>query len=104
MSPAIGFSCLFAAQFAAFGMMMPFFPAILSSHGLTAIQISIILATGSAVRLFAAPIIGRGADGKNRQKHILALGAAISACIVTGYAWGKQQHTCDLTEPDHSLI
>src|SRR4051812_44208150 len=87
MPPPGRFALLFAAQFAAVGVLMPFLPAVLAGHGLTAQQIALVLATGSAVRLLAAPAVGRGADGFGDARTILALAAALAACTVTGFAW-----------------
>ena len=38
------FALLFAAQFAAIGVMMPFFPAVLREHGLSATEVAAVLA------------------------------------------------------------
>ena len=83
------FALLFAAQFAALGIMMPFFPALLRDHGLGATQIAAVLATGSAVRLLASPLLGRGADHLGDSRQVLALGAALAGLLATGYAWGS---------------
>jgi PPP family 3-phenylpropionic acid transporter len=80
------FALLFAAQFAAIGAMMPFLPAVLQSKGLSAEQVSAVLAAGSAVRLLAAPAIGRGADRLGDPRRVLALAAAVAGCTASGYA------------------
>ncbi|MCB4822688.1 MFS transporter [Roseicella aerolata] len=80
------FALLFAAQFAAVGVLMPFLPAVLAGQGLGPEQIALILAAGSAVRLLAAPAVGRGADGFGDARTILVLAAALAACTVTGFA------------------
>src|SRR3954468_5477886 len=87
MSPPGRFALLFAAQFAAVGVLMPFLPAVLRDHGLTAQQIAVVLATGSAVRLLAAPAVGRGADGIGDARHVLLLAAALTAAPITGFVW-----------------
>ena len=87
MSAQLRFALLFAAQFAAIGVMMPFLPAVLAGHGLTPGQIAAILATGSGVRLLAAPAVGRGADGFGDARSILVLAAALATCTITGFAW-----------------
>jgi PPP family 3-phenylpropionic acid transporter len=69
------------------GVLMPFLPAVLAEHGLTPGQIATILATGSAVRLLAAPAVGRGADGLGDARTILLLAAALATCTITGFAW-----------------
>ncbi|MFC7691724.1 MFS transporter [Paeniroseomonas aquatica] len=81
------FALLFAAQFAAVGVLMPFLPAVLAGHGLTPGQIAVVLATGSAVRLLAAPAVGRGADGLGDARTILVLAAALATGTITGFAW-----------------
>jgi MFS family permease len=80
------FALLFAAQFAAIGAMMPFLPAVLQSKGLSAEQVSAVLAAGSAVRLLAAPAIGRGADRVGAPRRVLVLAAAVAGCTASGYA------------------
>ncbi len=89
MPPVARFALLFAAQFAAVGVLMPFFPAVLRDHGLTPGQISAVLATGSAVRLFASPTMGRAADRLGDARLVLAGGAVLAACTTTGFAWGS---------------
>ena len=80
------FALLFAAQFAALGVLMPFLPVVLAGHGMTAEQIAVLLATGSAVRLLASPLIGRGADGLGEPRIVLVLAAAAATCSVAGFA------------------
>lgn len=80
------FALLFAAQFAAIGAMMPFLPAVLQSKGLSAEQISTVLAVGSAVRLLAAPAMGRGADRLGDPRRVLVLASAVAGCTACGYA------------------
>jgi PPP family 3-phenylpropionic acid transporter len=80
------FALLFAAQFAAIGAMMPFLPVVLQSKGLSAEQVSAVLAAGSAVRLLAAPAIGRGADRLGDPRTVLALAALAAGCTASGYA------------------
>jgi MFS transporter, PPP family, 3-phenylpropionic acid transporter len=79
------FALLFAAEFAALGVLMPFLPAVLAGHGMGATEIAVLLATGSAVRLLAAPLLGRGADGLGEPRRMLVLAAAAATCTVCGY-------------------
>lgn len=80
------FALLFAAQFAAVGVVLPFLPAVLAGHGLSPAEISIVLAAGAAVRLLAAPLIGRGADGIGDPRRVLALAAVLAGCAASGFA------------------
>ncbi|MBL6455357.1 MFS transporter [Belnapia sp. T6] len=81
------FALVYAAQFATVGVLVPFIPAVLAGHGLTPGEIATILALGSAVRLLAAPAVGRGADGWGDARSILVLASGLAACTITGFAW-----------------
>ena len=87
MSAPQRFALVFAAQFATVGVLQPFLPTVLASHGLAPGQIAAVLALASAVRLLAAPAVGRGADGFGDARSILVLAAGLAACTVTGFAW-----------------
>ncbi|MFC7475328.1 MFS transporter [Dankookia sp. GCM10030260] len=104
MSPPSRFALLFAAQFAAVGVLMPFLPAVLRDHGLTAQQIALVLATGSAVRLLAAPAVGRGADGFGDARTILVLAAALAACTVCGFALAQGFAALLLVAALHAMV
>jgi MFS transporter, PPP family, 3-phenylpropionic acid transporter len=80
------FACLFAAQFAAAGAILPFLPAVLHAKGLSAEQVSAVLAAGSGVRLLAAPFIGCAADRLGDPRRVLVLAAAVAGCTGCGYA------------------
>ena len=82
------FALLFAAEFAALGILMPFLPAVLAGHGMGANEIAALLATGSAVRLLAAPLLGRGADGLGEPRRMLVLATAAATFTVCGYGLG----------------
>ena len=98
------FALLFAAQFAAVGVLMPFLPAVLAGHGLTPQQIALVLATGSAVRLLAAPAVGRGADGFGDARTILVLAAALATCTVTGFALALGSSALLLVAVLHAMV
>jgi PPP family 3-phenylpropionic acid transporter len=80
------YALLFTAQFAAVGVMLPFLPAVLAAQGLGATQVAAVLAAGSAVRLLAAPLLGRGADLLGDPRRVLAAGALGAALASCGYA------------------
>src|SRR4051794_20431810 len=67
------FLLLFAFLYAAFGVNSPFFPAFLSSRGLDAGEIAVVLASGTAVRLVAAPLAGRIADAFDAARASLVV-------------------------------
>jgi PPP family 3-phenylpropionic acid transporter len=86
MTSAHRFALLFAAQFAAVGVMLPFLPAVLAERGLTPGEIGQVLATGSAIRLVAAPLIGRLSDAAGDPRRVLALAALLAAASAAGFA------------------
>ena len=98
------FALLFAAQFAAVGVLMPFLPAVLAGHGLTPGQIAAVLATGSAVRLLAAPAVGRGADGFGDARSILVLAAALATVAVSAFAWAPSLGGQALGLPGYAVL
>ncbi|TDH63362.1 MFS transporter [Dankookia rubra] len=98
------FALLFAAQFAAVGILMPFLPAVLRDHGLTAQEIALVLAAGSAVRLLAAPAVGRGADGFGDARTILLLAAALATCTVTGFALAQGSAALLVVAVLHAMV
>ena len=86
------FLLLFAFLYAAFGVNSPFFPAFLNSRGLEAREIAVVLASGTAVRLVAAPLAGRIADAFDAARASLVVsigGTAVSTLayvLATGFS------------------
>ncbi len=85
MTLAARHALVFATQFAAVGVILPFLPAVLAGHGLSAEQVAVVLAVGSAVRLVAGPLGGRIADAIGNAPAVLAASAAISALAACGF-------------------
>jgi PPP family 3-phenylpropionic acid transporter len=85
VSPAARHALLYAAQFFAFGVILPFLPAVLAARGLDAAEVAAVLAAGSAVRLLAGPLGGRAADALGAPRAVLALAAAAAALAAAGY-------------------
>ncbi len=85
VSPAARHALLFAAQFFAFGVVLPFLPAVLADGGLSPEEVGLVLAAGAAVRLVAGPLGGRLADALGRPPLVLAACAALSALAAAGY-------------------
>ena len=86
MTQARSFALLYAAQFAGFGAMMPFLPAILADGGLSATQVGWVLALGTLTQVAAAPLLGRMADRAAAARNVLVLAALGAACAALGYA------------------
>jgi PPP family 3-phenylpropionic acid transporter len=84
VSPALRFACIYAAQFFAFGILLPFLPAVLAGRGLGASEVGMLLAAGSAIRLVAGPAGGRLADALGRPRLVLALAASGAALAAIG--------------------
>ncbi len=80
------FALLFATQFGALGVILPFLPAVLHGHGLTPEQVAMVLALGSATRLLASPLLGRTADALGEPRRLLALAALLAGVAAAGFA------------------
>ncbi|MBW0003768.1 MAG: MFS transporter [Hyphomicrobiales bacterium] len=77
------FVLLYAALYAAFGVSSPFLPAFLSSRGLDAEEVGLVLASSTAIRLLAGPLVGRLADRHRLWSRLLAVCAvAAAACAL----------------------
>ncbi|WP_237212835.1 MFS transporter [Falsiroseomonas oryziterrae] len=85
MTPASHHALVYATQFFAFGVILPFLPAVLAAQGLDAAEVGIVLATGSALRLLAGPMGGRLADTLAAPRAVLALAAATAALCCGGF-------------------
>lgn len=80
------FLLFYAALFAAFGVASPFLPGLLQEHGLNPNQLGMVLAAGTAIRLFAGPLGGRLADRTGRPGPVLACLTAAAAIVALLYA------------------
>ncbi len=84
-SPVARFAILYAALYAAFGVMSPFLPAWLSDRGLVPPQIGVMIGLGTAVRLVSGPLAGQLADSRRVWRG--ALGACAAGAGVTALAY-----------------
>lgn len=76
---------LYALLYAAFGTSSPFFPAFLQERGITASELGIILAAGTATRFLAGPLAGRLADRFRALRAALAIATVLAALAVLLY-------------------
>ncbi len=81
-APLLRFVILYSLLYGSFGVASPYLPAFLDSRGLPAEQIGFIFATGTAVRLVAAPLAGRVADHWQAQRLVFAA-CAVAAAMAT---------------------
>ena len=81
----IRFAVLFGFLYGGFGVHSPFFPSLLTSRGLDPAAVSVVLASGTAIRLAAAPLAGRIADRLNASRAVLAVSTAAAALLGLGY-------------------
>jgi MFS transporter, PPP family, 3-phenylpropionic acid transporter len=84
-SAASRFALLYAAQFFAVGVMLPFLPPVLAGAGLSPAEIAAVLAVGAAVRLVAGPLGGRAVDAIGDPRVVLLAGAATAAVTACGF-------------------
>jgi PPP family 3-phenylpropionic acid transporter len=84
VSPAAAHALLYATQFFAYGVILPFLPAVFAARGMDAAEVAALLAAGSAVRLFAGPLGGRLADALAAPRAVMALGALAAALAACG--------------------
>src|SRR4051794_28819488 len=65
------FLALYVTLFASFGVVSPFLGAFLAERGLRPETIGLVLAAGTAVRLFAGPLGGHLADRLGAPRWVL---------------------------------
>jgi MFS transporter, PPP family, 3-phenylpropionic acid transporter len=79
------FGVLYAALYAAFGVLSPFLPRFLGERGLSAQEIGMLVAIGTMVRLASGPVAGRLADQRGAWRTILAACAAAAGVAAALY-------------------
>lgn len=93
LSLALRLSFFYAAVFATVGVNTPFFPVWLSSRGMDAAQIGVLLAVVSWVRVVTTPWLGGMAERRGERRRPMALLAAIALAAFAAYGlvdgfWG----------------
>jgi MFS transporter, PPP family, 3-phenylpropionic acid transporter len=84
-TPLVRFVLLYSGLYFSFGVASPFLPSFLETRGITAEELAIIFASGTAVRLIAAPIMGRLADGFGALGLLLAVCSVAAAAAALSY-------------------
>lgn len=80
----MGFSRLsfyYASYFAVIGILLPFWPVWLKTHGLNSIEIGLVLASAPLVRILTNPLIAQIADRKGLRQPILLILAGVAFCF-----------------------
>ncbi len=98
------FLVFYAALFSALGAASPFLPGLLQQDGLGPNQLGIVLAAGSAIRLFAGPFGGRLADRSGRAPLVLAGFTAASALVALGYGPARGLLLLALVSMAHACV
>jgi MFS transporter, PPP family, 3-phenylpropionic acid transporter len=72
-------------MFAAYGVASPFLPAFIAERGVSAAELGVVLAAGTAIRLLSAPLAGRLGDRLQALRSVLVGCIALAAAITLGY-------------------
>jgi PPP family 3-phenylpropionic acid transporter len=83
LRPAMRLSAFYTAIFSVTGIQLPFWPVWLTSRGLTAREIGILLAAAIWVKVLATPAIGAIADKTGRPQLLMA---ALALAALAAYA------------------
>ena len=81
------FLLLYVLLYASFGVASPFWPRFFETRGMSPEQIGLLLGLSTIVRLMAGPVAARVADRLQRLRHVLAVAAALAACLAFGLPW-----------------
>ena len=81
----VRYSAFYGGFFFTAGILMPFWPLWLENRGLGAVQIGIILALGSWVRVLTNPIVAQVADRSGRAKTVLVIFAGLNVLAFAGF-------------------
>lgn len=81
MRVLLRFLALYACMYAAFGVSSPFMPAFFKDRGLAPEQIGLLFATGTAIRLVSAPLVGRLADLSQSLRAVLSACELVAAAV-----------------------
>ena len=90
LSVGLRLGLFYAALFLGLGLMVPFFPVWLKERGLGVSEISFVLASQMAVRIFAGPVFSYLADSLGDRRAMLKAlsAAAFGSVLLLGYASG----------------
>jgi len=84
--PSLRLVVFYIAVFVVFGVLVPFWPLWLGARGLSAGELSLVLAAGQWVKAAANPLVGMAADRSGRPRLIMlmlscAAGATFLLCL-----------------------
>lgn len=78
----------YAALFGANGVFLPFWPVWLASRGLSPVEIGIIFACISAMRIVSTPLVAQIADRRGNRKPTIVLLAGLATILYGLYPFG----------------
>jgi PPP family 3-phenylpropionic acid transporter len=79
------FFTVFGLLYAGFGAQSPFLPALLNERGLVPEEVGLVLASSTAIRVLAGPLLGHVAD--YLRKHALILFCCALAAATSGFGY-----------------
>lgn len=80
---AIRLSLFYAAFYGMIGVQLPFWPVWLSSRGLSATEIGLLLALGAGIRVVASPLIAGWADRRGTRRPVII---GLAFCTLASFA------------------
>lgn len=97
-------AALFAAQFFAFGLFLPFFPVLLELRGLSAAEIGFLLGMGTIARIAAAPLFSNVSDKTGQRRVSILVYCLIATAFVVLFAAGTGLWTIGIAVVGHMVI
>ncbi len=86
MRPRLRLSLFYAALFTVIGVQLPFWPLYLSSKGMTAAEIGVLLASGYFVKILTNPVVGHIVDHRGERRRPMQILAVISLAATALFA------------------
>lgn len=80
LSPGWRMAGVYGASFVTFGIHLPFFPVLLAHRGLGEVEIAVVLAVPTILRVFTAPILGLVTD-RVADRRLVVTAYAVAAAV-----------------------
>ena len=85
--PSLRLIQFYIAIFAVFGVLVPFWPLWLGARGLSAAELSLVLAVGQWVKAAANPLVGMAADRSGQSRVIMLMLSCATAATFLLCLW-----------------